>query len=61
MNIKTIGLDLFGPTLQVAAAGVSSIDGPLLPARLMVGLLYLNMPLGMRLSRCLKHSMLLGH
>lgn len=34
------GLDLFGPTLQVAGAGASAAGRPRLPIRLMVGLLY---------------------
>lgn len=36
------GVDLFGPTLQVAGAGVSAAGRPRLPIRLMVGLLYLK-------------------
>lgn len=38
----TEGLDLFGPTLQVAGAGTSEAGRPRLPIRLMVGLLYLK-------------------
>ena len=36
------GTDLFGPTLQVAGAGVSAAGRPRLPVRLMVSLLYLK-------------------
>ena len=36
------GGDLFGPTLQVAGAGVSAAGRPRLPIRLMVSLLYLK-------------------
>ena len=38
---KLEGADLFGPTLQVAGAGVSNAGRPRLPIRLMVSLLYL--------------------
>ena len=40
------GLDLFGPTLQVAGAGTSAAGRPRLPIRLMVGLLYLKHAFG---------------
>jgi IS5 family transposase len=36
------GADLFGPTVQVAGAGVSNAGRPRLPLRLMVSLLYLK-------------------
>lgn len=36
------GADLFGPTLEVAGAGVSDAGRPRLPIRLMVALLYLK-------------------
>ena len=39
---KVEGADLFGPTLQVAGAGVSNAGRPRLPLRLMVSLLYLK-------------------
>lgn len=39
---KVEGADLFGPTLQVAGAGVSNAGRPRLPIRLMVSLLYLK-------------------
>ena len=38
----TEGVDLFGPKMQVAGAGVSSAGRPRLPMRLMVSLLYLK-------------------
>ena len=38
----TEGLDLFGPTTQLAGAGVSAAGRPRLPVRLMVSLLYLK-------------------
>lgn len=40
------GVDLFGPTVQIAAAGVSHAGRPRLPIRLMVGLLYLKHAFG---------------
>jgi len=40
------GLDLFGPTLQVAGTGTSAAGRPRLPIRLMVGLLYLKHAFG---------------
>ncbi|MCK6388147.1 MAG: transposase, partial [Zoogloea sp.] len=40
------GLDLFGPTLQVAGAGTSPAGRRRLPIRLMVGLLYLKHAFG---------------
>ena len=40
------GLDLFGPTLQMAGAGTSAAGRPRLPIRLMVGLLYLKHAFG---------------
>ena len=40
------GLDLFGPTLQVAGAGTSPAGRRRLPIRLMIGLLYLKHAFG---------------
>ncbi len=40
------GLDLFGPTLQMAGAGTSAAGRQRLPIRLMVGLLYLKHAFG---------------
>ena len=41
------GADLFGPTVQVAGAGVSAAGRPRLPIRLMVSLLYLKHAYGL--------------
>ena len=41
------GLDLFGPSLQLARAGVSAAGRPRLPIRLMAALLYLKHAFGL--------------
>ena len=43
---KIEGMDMFGPTQTIAAAGVSNAGRPRLPTRLMISLLYLKHAFG---------------
>ena len=42
---KTEDMDMFGPTVAVAGAGVSNAGRPRLPTRLMISLLYIKLSL----------------